>query len=243
MKRDLEEVTAGIELHQKLLSKPEFKDLKGATDLKLAVLRCIKSVDDSILQNDDQNDGTQSEKDDIEKQYVAAVHKAFDDASKALRMDAEKLKTLKSSLNTKASIRAFYDFCTDTEWSKSLEGLTEEKKVLESLVGPDSDAILRTIDETIAETYLENNKLVEESAKIRNLVCSSRGGRYGMGGRLGLMRAEGCTERFDKVCKEESVKFQDMENDTAFKKLFPGRNFPREKLYRNRHMFMMSGFI
>lgn len=110
MKRDLEEVTADIELHQKLLSKPEFKDLKGATDSKLAVLRCIKSVDDSILQNDNQNDGTQSEKDNIEKQYVAAVHKAFDEASKALKMDAENLKTLKSSLNTKASIRAFYDF-------------------------------------------------------------------------------------------------------------------------------------
>lgn len=64
-----------------------------------------------------------------------------------------------------------------------------------------------------------------------------------MGGGMGLMLSEGCTESFDKICKEESVKFQDMENDTAFKKLFPGRNFPREKLRRNRNMFMMSGFI
>lgn len=252
MKRDLEEVTAGLQLHQKLPSIPDYSNPRVAENLKSVVFRCINSVDDSMLQND----GTQSEKDDIEKQYVAAVHKALDEASidhglsgimdgrpTRLRVDAEQLAALKSLLNTKASIRAFYDFCTDSEWSKSVEGLSEEKKVLESLVGPDSDAILRTIDETIAETYLANNRLVEESAKIRNHVCSPRAGRYGMMGRLGVIRTAGNTEEFEKACKEESVKFQDMENDTAYKKLFPGSNPSREHFYRNVHMFTMSGFM
>ena len=163
VKRDLEEVTAGLELHQKLPSIPDYSDPKVAENLKSVVFRCINSVDDSMLEND----GTQSKEDDINKKYVAAVHRALDEASidhgivglmegypTRLRVNAKQLEALKSSLNTKASIRAFYDFCTDTEWSKSIEGLSEEKKVLESLVGPDSDAILRTIDEKIGRAHV-----------------------------------------------------------------------------------------
>lgn len=81
---------------------------------------------------------------------------------------------LKSLLNTKASSRTFYDFCTDSEWSKSDKGLSDEKKVLESLVDLEYDAVLRTIGETMAVAYLTHNKLVAESAKVCSYVCGSR---------------------------------------------------------------------
>lgn len=252
VKRDLKEVTAALELHKKLPSIPGYSDPKFAEMLKEVVLRCIDSVDDDMLQSD----GTLSEMDDRDKQYVAAVHKAFDEASidrglagimegapDRLRVDPEQLKALKSLLNTKASIRAFYDFCTDNEWSKNVEGLSEEKKVLESLVDSDSDAVLRTIDETIAEAYLTHNKLVEESAKVRNYVCSSREGRFGMEGRLGGVRTAVPSEEFEKACKEESVKFKGMENDMAYKKLFPSSDLLEEHIYREVDMFTMSGFM
>lgn len=188
----------------------------------------------------------------LEKKYVAAVHEAFDEASmdrglqgmmegkpRTLKVNPEQLKALKSLLNTKSSIRAFYDSSKDTEWSKNVDGLSEEKKVLESLIDSKSDVILRIIDETIAETYLTHNKLVQESAKVRNYVSSRKESRPDNPGVL----PAGKTEEFDKACKEESVKFKSMEEDTAYKKLFPRKNTDYEHLKRDVGMLSTSGIM
>ena len=72
--------------------------------------------------------------------------------------------------------------------------------------------ILRTINKTIAETYLAHNRLVEESAKVRNEVLGSREVRPGMLGRMSSVNTHAITQPFEQACKEESVKFKDMEN-------------------------------
>lgn len=240
-----------MEIHNKLSSIPGYSDPKFAEMVKSVVFRQIQIVDQSRTQFN----GTPKKDDFTDKQYVAAVYENLDEAARdrglnqsvatasRLRVNPEQLKALKSMLDTKANIRAFYDFCTDKEWSKSVERLSEEKQVLESLLGSDSDVILRTINETIAETYLAHNRVVEESAKVRNQVLSSKEVRFGMLNRMSRVDIHSITQPFEQACKEESVKFKDMENDTAYRKLFSIKPTEEQYLARQVSLFTTSGVM
>lgn len=62
-----------------------------------------------------------------------------------------------------------------------------------------------------------------------------------MGGYLGGLRRAANTEEFEKACKEECVKFNDMENVLAYKKLFPSSDTSEAHIYRQVDMFTVSG--